>query len=693
MKVWYRSPLLLVPALVAFLAFDAAPVAAQATGTITGTVTEAGSQRPVPSASVYVAGTGIGTLSNSAGRFVLSGAPAGEVTLRVEVIGYAPQERTLTLQADQTLQADFELRQSTIELSQIVVTGAGAGTERRRLGNTIATIDAAAMQNAPVSNISEILQGREPGVVGLSSGGMAGEGSRIRIRGSSSLSQSNEPVIYVDGVRIDGSGGFGPGVGQDGGSPSRLDDINPASIERIEILKGAAAATLYGTQASNGVIQIFTKRGQTGAPRYNLQVEQGFTRYPGGAFPMHAGFATSVDGSSRDRGTAGIQERWGVSVQPYEVFEVDMINDLFETGTAQTYSLSVDGGTSAVTYFVSGRLHTEDGPFGAKDLVAPGFRPAQDVNDRKQFSANVMIFPRADLRVRVGSNYTEAHQQVPDNNNNIFGALSSMLNSRPERAHAGNLYGSPAFATTRENLHRLTTQDVQRFGGNLSANYQPTPSLSVDATVGVDMVNQQAVRFIPFGWNVDEFTASSVAGSRVSSDRNNREITLDVKSTWNAEFGQDFTSSFLVGAQGFITKTQAVRGIGDEFPGPGLEVAGAARFQSTVESFAEEVNAGFFLQEQVGFRDYIFGTVGGRYDRHSAFGETAGGVLYPKVSLSVVPSDLPGWEARPSPPSGSGPRWVSRAFSRAPSPASPPSIRSARKPAPESPRATSATRD
>ena len=173
---------------------------------------------------------------------------------------------------------DFQLRQTTLALDQIVVTGAGVATERRRLGNTIATIDVGDLQTAPVNSMSEILTGREPGMVGLPGGGVAGEGARIRIRGSASLSQSNEPVIYVDGIRVDNAQGFGPGMGAPGGSPSRLDDINPESIERIEILKGAAAATLYGTQASNGVIQIFTKRGQAGTPRYDVSIEQGFSR-------------------------------------------------------------------------------------------------------------------------------------------------------------------------------------------------------------------------------------------------------------------------------------------------------------------------------------------------------------------------------------------------------------------------------
>src|SRR5206468_12085736 len=134
-----------------------------------------------------------------------------------------------------------------------------------------------------VSNVSEQLPPRDPAVYVLPTGGLAGEGAQIRIRGSASLTQANEPVVYVDGVRVNRSGGFGDpnwiGAGG-GGTPSRLDDVNPEAIDHVEILKGAAAATLYGTEASAGVIQIFTKKGARGGPRFDFMTELGFSNYP-----------------------------------------------------------------------------------------------------------------------------------------------------------------------------------------------------------------------------------------------------------------------------------------------------------------------------------------------------------------------------------------------------------------------------
>jgi TonB-dependent starch-binding outer membrane protein SusC len=614
-------------------------------GTITGQVIQTGTERPLGGAQVFIEGTTRGALANAQGRFTLENVPPGEVTVVAELIGFARRAETVTVAAGQTVTVDFRLSQTALALDQIVVTGAGAATERRKLGNTIASVDVSALENAPVTNLSEILTGREPGVMGLPSGGNTGEGARLRIRGSASLSQLNEPVIYVDGVRIDGSGGFAPGVntGSGGGTPSRLDDLNPESIERVEILKGAAAATLYGTEASNGVIQIFTKRGHSGAAQYNVQIEQGFTEWPQGRIDPLFGFVTGQAASTRDVGVEGVRERWGLDVEPFQVFGVNPFPDVMGTGHSQTYSLSVSGGGSNMTYFVSGRFHKEDGPWDGGHLAGPGMQVANDELERRQVTANLEFFPRDDLRVRVTSNYSESHQEVVENNNNIFGVFSTLLMSKPEKATANNLYGTPAFATTRENFHRRVLDDTNRFGGTLQAIYQPTGNLSFDATFGVDFVNQRGTRIIPFGINVDNFTTSNITGLRDTGFRAHREVTLDLKGVWTTDVGQDWTSELVLGTQGFLTQTRSTGGTGQEFPGPGLDVINAGAAVTNFEAFLEQAQVGVMAQHQTGWRDFAFLTLGARIDEHSAFGETAGTEFYPKASLAVMPSSLQGW--------------------------------------------------
>src|SRR5262245_41213395 len=188
----------------------------------------------------------------------LPAVPARQVEVSVRMIAYSPATKTVVVQANQTAQVDLQLTVSALQLDQVVVTGSGQQVEAKKLGNTVAVIQPT--ENTPVNDISMLLQAKEPGLSTITSAGLTGTGARIRIRGNASLTQSNEPIIFVDGIRVNSGGG----------QTSRLEDIDPESIERIEVLKGAAAATLYGTEASNGVIQIFTKHGSNTAPKWHL---------------------------------------------------------------------------------------------------------------------------------------------------------------------------------------------------------------------------------------------------------------------------------------------------------------------------------------------------------------------------------------------------------------------------------------
>ena len=623
------------------LLFTATIAAEAQTGTVRGQVVDEGTRQPLAGAQIFIPDTRLGALTNASGAFLLVNVPEGTHQLRVQMIGYGGQSQTVVVAAGETATADFELGQSAIALDEIVVTGAGAATEKRKLGNTVGTINEAAIETAPVNTVAEVLQGREPGVTGLPGGGLVGEGAKIRIRGSSSLTQSNEPIVYVDGVRVDTYGGFGPEVSAGGGgSPSRLDDINPDAIERIEILKGAAAATLYGTEASNGVIQIFTKSGSSGAPRWNFQAEYGLSRYDYDRFDRHAGFVTTQEGSSRDEGVEGIRDYWGLNVQPYEVFEVDLVPNLFETGQHQSYSLSVDGGSDAVTYFLSGRLQDDDGPYGAQQ-----WGPAADLNNKKQANGTVSISPWDNFRIRANALYTESYHEAPGTTNNTEGTVPMLYMSKPEKANAGNPTGVGIFTTVRETQQIITNQDVERFAGGISADYNPMPSLNLQGTFGIDIVNQEAFEFKPFGWNVDGVSGSNPQGARTVSDRNYRAVTLDTKASWNEQLSETLSSTLVVGGQGVFTQTRSAGGTGERFPAPGLEVAEAGADQTVFENFLEQVSAGVYAQEQIGWRNYAFLTLGARYDKHSAFGEETGGAIYPKISLSIVPSDMPGYSS------------------------------------------------
>ncbi len=633
-------------AVVALVAALSTPAWAQATGSITGTVVEASSLRPLDNAQISIPGTGIGGLSTVAGRFLLVNVPAGEYTLQAQLIGYASTEQTVTVTGGGTATVSFQLARSAIELGEIVITGAGQATERRRLGNTVEALNVTEIENAPVSSTSEILQARIPGVDVQMTGGHAGSGASIRIRGVGSLSQNNGPVIYVDGVRVDNSRGDQTSAA----SASRLDDLNPENIERIEVLKGAAAATLYGTEASNGVIQIFTKRGQSGQSRWTFTAGGGVSKNIDE--PDLAGFALDTAPTpGRDFGTTALNSFWGVNNQPYDLYIADYDYALFETGTFQDYSLSNSGGNDQVTYFVVGRYSKENGVLGGKDctlpggyadcFTVPGFEVFEDINELKQVDASVTFQPLENLRLELTSRYVD---RVTHPQHNTSGGPATLQLSKPEEASDVNAFGVQIFNTTKEGFQVRWQEDTERFGGALKAGYTVTPSINFNVTGGLDVVRSVALFTRPFGHAVDGFSNFDPDGIREVVNTNRNEFTLDASATWDTQFTDEISSSLVVGSQILVSNRQRVLAEGEQFPGPGIEVVGGGNNQRVTEEIEKTVNNGIFAQEQIGFRDFLFVTAGARLDRHSAFGENADAAFYPKLSVSFVASDLPGWD-------------------------------------------------
>jgi TonB-linked SusC/RagA family outer membrane protein len=672
-------------ALAAFV--NATPGAAQQRGTIRGTVREADTQRPVPGVQVFIPGTQMATVTDPQGRYEFTGVPAGGVQVRVRAVGYSAALATTTVVGGQTVTVDFALNRSVIALDEVVVTGTGATAERRQLGNTIATVKAEVLEVAPVKDFSTALAAREAGVSVLPSSGLAGEGARIRIRGNASLSMANEPVVYIDGVRMD-RGSIGE---QPTGRVTPLDNISPDMIERIEILKGAAAATLYGSEASAGVIQIFTKKGTQGRPRFSVRIDQGASRYPGDRVEDNWGFARTqaqADRLNAIHRNTHIDNNGQPGIQPFEAVGFPSVSakSAWGTGWSQTYSVSVSGGGSDAVYTVSGRYYDENGPYDVTDLVGPYFLgksnlagsvnvlpydPARvDFVRRYQMAGNVQLFPRERLTLGVGFMFADVSQMVPENANNIYGVQSSLLNAKPENGNCaesiarrlggafgedpdrpgscagpGNVWGNRAFSTPRENTLSKPTTALDHFNANAKVGYTPlTNRLSFDVTVGVDITNSREATFMPWGNNIDGFSARRPLGQKFFDARFNREITMDGRARWSESFGM-ISSQLTLGGQGFITKNHFRSGSGQDFPGPGIEVVGAGAARSASESFVEVVNLGLMGEEQIGFNGWAFVTLGGRWDRNSAFGEATTGQFYPKVNASLVFSDMPGWNS------------------------------------------------
>jgi TonB-linked SusC/RagA family outer membrane protein len=661
----YLVPLNLRRILFALSAFLAPGVLlAQATGTIEATVIDVGTRRPLANVQVSISGGSGGGATNSVGFIRLLNVPVGARLLRVRLLGYAPTTRNIDVTAGGLAKVEFTLQQSALELNAVVTTGTGGSqVEARKLGSTVATVEAP--QNAPIKNFTDILQGREPGVVALPSSGVAGEGARIRIRGNASLSQSNEPIVYIDGVRVDNGGSFGRGFVSTGGggNPSRLDDIDPSSIEKLEILKGASAATLYGTEASNGVILITTKKGFSGAPKWTFDIDQAATKYPEAKVEAPWGFARS------DTAAARLSQHFGFPIAAYTPFTAgNFATRLFQTGIASTINAQVSGGNNIVTYFGSIRALNETGPFTAKNFDYGGLGTnMRNINDKYQGSLTVGITPSKTFKITSSVLYANTYNEVPENNNSIYAPYTVALFSKPENAQCnasktsatdpsngsngdgtcktfGNPTGASTFGTIRELLQYSIKQQARHFNGRVRASYIPTAELNFDGTFGVDFTSQRSTSFLPFGNNIDSRTNRANNGSASVDDRSHQEVTLSVNGGWTREFGRHVTSALQFGSQGFISRDNDESSNNQGFPGPGIEVVNGGSSPQVFEAFTSVVNAGLFAQEQLGFNDWIFGTAGARVDYNSAFGKTSGGVLYPTASISVIPSDRPSYK-------------------------------------------------
>jgi len=255
-------------------------------GTIVGRITDARTGDPIQSASIQVEATRLGGITSPDGRFRIANVPAGPHTVVILRLGYSSARRTVTVAAGQDASVEVALQASAVSLDQVVVTGTAGEAEKKSIGNAVATIDASTdLQKSGAPDLANLLRSRVPGVDIQPTAGRVGAGPSIQIRGPSSIGLGNSPLVYIDGIRVNSASGLGPqsaasgSLGIQGAAiGSRLNDINPDDIESIEIVKGPAATTIYGTEASNGVIQIITKKG-SGNNQLRFQVQEGAMRF------------------------------------------------------------------------------------------------------------------------------------------------------------------------------------------------------------------------------------------------------------------------------------------------------------------------------------------------------------------------------------------------------------------------------
>ena len=589
-----------------------APAAQAQTGQLTGAVTNTSSGAAIGQVQVFLVGENLGALSRADGRYLILNVRPGTYELSAQRIGFGTETQTVTVTAGGTTTTNFTLGVRALGLDEIVVTGTAGAATRREIGNTISQINVADVVDAPL-RVSDMLQAAAPGL-DIYGGGALGQAKIIRLRGANSALLNSHPIIYIDGVRIrsdplpdanppDRRGGRSGNIAM-----SPLDAINPNDIDRIEIIKGSAATTLYGTEAAGGVIQVFTKRGSGGAPVWTAEVGTG-TMWSRRIGPSSDGVADASVAALMEQNAYGNLEHWmctgflscdgKFALKPYN----------------QDYSLSVRGGSGGINYFISGS-------FGDAQGLLPNDSQRQ-YNSR----ANLSISPTSNLQIQWNTGYTNIFLTTTAGQNNAQGITLNAF--RQERNYFAS--GDPDVLNVL--MDQKLDEAVERFTTGVTVSYEPISGLTNRFVLGYDWSQREHRNLRPFGWNqVPE-------GSLLNNTFQNRVVSLDYVGSYVFEFGNAIRSNFSWGGQATGDDDRLLEGFGENFPGAANPTISSAAARIAFEERAKIWNAGFFFQNVLDISNKYFLTVGVRVDGNSTFGSGFGLQVYPKGSVSYVISD------------------------------------------------------
>ena len=626
----------------------ATTAAAQTTGTVRGRVLDA-AQRPVADVAIGVVGTSLGALSNSSGDYTLSNVPLGAQTVTARRIGYARVSQRVEVAAGSEARADFALSQVAAKLEEMVVTGTAGSAERKTIGNAITTLDVGELTSkTSLMSVTEIFQGKTPGLMVLPGSGVPGTGGEIRIRGASSTI-GYKPVVYIDGVRfnIDDVGSFAAtgggtlGLAQSTQVTTALNNLNPSDIESIEVIKGPAAATLYGAEAANGVVQIITKKGNRGqAMKWGLRAEMAQNKWD--LIPDDNYTTCDATKQAATVSATDLRPLWP-GCQGLAVNTVITDNPLsrdpraIRSGNVIRNSINVSGGSDRYSYYLAGDRDIEQGPFFNSDQNRTSIRSnlAFSPNDRTDFAVNV--------------NYSDGHLRLPIQDESANGLLLAARRGSPGRitrfaapsaADSALDAGWASISPRAANRYKNNTE-TERLTLSGRVGFTPYPWFQNRLTMGFDNLDTQAqILFLPGDIDVTQ-DPDAASGANLRKNPLARILTIDYSGSLLYSPREQLTTTTSFGAQVVADKRETlfatVIGMGAE------DVTLVVLLTRTTgsEAYSENNSVGYYLQEQVGFKDRLFVTGAVRADDHSSFGTNFDLIVYPKFSVSYIASDEP----------------------------------------------------
>jgi len=625
-------------------------------GTITGRVTDAATGQPVSAAQISIVGTNLGTQANTEGQFTLRGVSAGSVELRVLRVGYGEVKQAVNVTAGQTATANIQMRSVVTTLAPVVTTATG---EQRRVevGNAIAQVDAAKIvETQAVSNVADLLTARAPGVMVIP-GTQTGAGVRVRVRGTSSLSLTNNPIYVIDGVRVEGATGSST-VSVGGTTPSRVGDLNAEEIENIEIVRGPSASTLYGTDAANGVIVITTKRGVAGRTQWTYYTEQTALQdrnhYPTAFRAWRTGTTATTNSTVSNTVQCFLSQVAAGTCTQDSVTSFNLVEDddatPFGIGYRQQHGLQLRGGSETIRYFAHGEYEDEDGvtkvpKFEERYMASRGLSllpnqksPNHLTKATARTNLNVTLSPTADLALNAG--YISQDLRLPQSDDsgtngigaNIFGGPGFKFN---RNAAGDTLYGWREY-TPRDTYQSETRQGIERLITSANMNWRPREWLAVRSNGGLDYINRVDTQLCRFD------DCANIGDNRQGYKEDNRSnfytYSFSTAATATYRLQESIESKTTAGLQyGRILFNR--NGAFGRFLAPGTVTLSDAGLQEVEEATTESRTLGGYIEQNFAFRDRLFVTGAVRSDRNSAFGAEFETVFYPKLAVSWVVSD------------------------------------------------------
>lgn len=636
-------------ALVAALLFLVAAQPAEAQqGAVTGQIVRASNGQPISGAQVVIRGTNLGTLTDSEGNYRVTGVPTGPQTVQIRVIGFERASRRVQVQSGQAATANFRLEVSAVSLDEIVVTQTGEQS-RRQLTTNMATVDAVEkVQNVQPVDMQGMLQGQVSGAVITNTSGSVGSSTNFTIRGASSISLDNTPIIYIDGVRVNSANAnLGYSTFFTGGqTTSRISDLNPQNIESIQVLKGPSATTLYGSDAAAGVIRITTRQGG-GDPNWQVRANVG------GNWDVTDWRAVTYNPTEDPLIPLGFAKD---TLYQMELLEGQHpgISDPFRTGIEQEYSVQTSGSFAdgQANYFLSGTYENRDGNLPANYV--------RSNNARANFGWSAQNFT-----VQVNSGFVGRTTLLPQNDNNSFGYIGQSQLGIPQTSRfmrdgvrtcplAFELFRVGAFSDLETATDQCfgdgflvfnfedaglteVKEQVQRFTGSVNATYQPFGFLTARATIGYDEAALENRSLVPV---VPRLQSSDQAFNGSIDKRNSTDQTLTIRASATTEAGltEDIRSTTTAGGEWIEEQIDAVQNTGFNFPAGSPTVSNSV-VTTASDFFDEERTISGFAEQEFSWRNRLFINAGVRVDENSAFGENLGAKWYPRAGFSYVLSE------------------------------------------------------